>query len=233
MAANQGVADQAGKPVTFRSTTAVIVWVLWLLFAVGNWIDLAVQGRDRTAVVAASVLLLATGIGYVAAQRPRVVADHAGITVKNPLRDHRIGWAGVARVDLADVLRVHCDLGPGQPKVISAWAVHYSRRRQFAAEAKARRAARRGGADRSSFGFGLPQGRSLAYAAAASATGSAEEADAERAVRLLSEWATTARAEDVLTENPARATPLTSAWSIWAIAAVVIPALILLVVALA
>ena len=150
------------KPQTFRSPTAVVVWVVWLLFAVGNWIDLAVQGRDHLSVVAAAVLLLATGVAYVTAQRPRVIADDAGVTVRNPLRDHRIGWAGVAEMDLVDLLRVHCAWGPaglgaGPPaggrgvapqeqqhhKVISAWAIHYSRRRQFAAEAKARRGARR------------------------------------------------------------------------------------------
>ena len=92
----------------FRSPTAVVVWVVWLLFAVGNWIDLAVQGRDHVSAVAAAILLLATGVAYVTAQRPRIIADDAGVTVRNPLRDHRIGWAGVAKVDLVDLLRVHC-----------------------------------------------------------------------------------------------------------------------------
>ena len=133
------------KPQIFRSPTAVVVWVVWLLFAVGNWIDLAVQGRDHLSVVAAAVLLLATGVAYVTAQRPRIIADDAGVTVRNPLRDHRIGWAGVAEIDLVDLLRVHCAWGgpPGAApadrehhKVISAWAVHYSRRRQFVAEAQ-------------------------------------------------------------------------------------------------
>ena len=77
------------KPQIFRSPTAVVVWVVWLLFAVGNWVDLAVQGRDHLSVVAAAVLLLATGAAYVTAQRPRIIADEAGVTVRNPLRDHR------------------------------------------------------------------------------------------------------------------------------------------------
>ena len=142
--------EQVEKPVTFRSPTAVVVWVVVVLFVVGNWIDLAVQGRDHLSVVAAAVLLLGAGVAYVTAQRPRIIADEAGVTVRNPLRDHRIGWAGVAEVDLADLLRVHCAWGgpPGAApadrehhKIISAWAIHYSRRRQFAAEVKARRAA--------------------------------------------------------------------------------------------
>ena len=94
------------KPQTFRSPTALVVWVVWLLFAVGNWIDLAVQGRDHASVVAAAVLLLATGVAYVTAQRPRVIVDDAGMTVKNPVRDHRISWSAITDVDLMDLLRV-------------------------------------------------------------------------------------------------------------------------------
>jgi Bacterial PH domain len=190
------------KPQIFRSPTAAVVWVVWLLFAVGNWVDLAVQGRDHTSVVAAAVLLLATGAAYVTAQRPRIIADEAGVTVRNPLRDHRIGWAGVAEVDLVDLLRVHCAWGgpPGAPpadrehhKVISAWAIHYSRRRQFAAEAKARRGARRS-ASAFPVGFGRSYGSGpLAGDPAASST----EAETEKIVKLLQEHATAARAEAV------------------------------------
>jgi len=267
-----------GQPQTFRSPTAVVVWIGWLLFAVGNWIDLAVQGRDHVSVVAAAILLLATGVGYVTAQRPRVIADDAGVTVRNPLRDHRIGWAGVARVDLAEQLRVHCAWGTPpdqQSKVISAWAVHYSRRRQMAAEARTRRTARTPGR-RSSLGF-PSGGRGLAYGAPVPGPGAATaEAEAEMIVRMLGERATAAKAEAVWaagtgqaaageaagrttaaagagtgaasgtgTAGPARgatavdaagrhggAEPLTSTWSGRAIAALVIPALILLVVCL-
>ena len=281
------------KPQIFRSPTAVVVWVVWLLFAVGNWIDLAVQGRDHLSVVAAAVLLLATGVAYVTAQRPRIIADDAGVTVRNPLRDHRIGWAGVAEIDLLDLLRVHCAWGgpPGAApadrehhKVISAWAIHYSRRRQFAAEAKARRGARRS-ASAVPVGFG----RSYGSAAPAREPVSAAQADAERIVKLLQARATAARAEAVWADgtvepasthpaagtHPAAAThpaagtdaaepapaaqaapgataapaaqaapgttavaatgwaePLTSTWSRRALAALLIPALILLIVVL-
>jgi len=214
-------ANAQGNVLTFRSPTAVVIWVGWLLFAAANGIDLAVQGRDHTSVVAAALLLLATGIAYVTAQRPRIIAGDAGVTVKNPLRDHRIGWASVAEVDLAELLRVHCDLGPGAAggqkgsKVISSWAVHHSRRRQLAAEVRSRRAP-------------TPQRSSLRPYGRAAGSASAEEADAEMIVRLLSERATAAPA-------PADAgwlEPLKSTWSRPAIAAVLVPALVLLVVCL-
>ena len=250
------------KPQVFRSPTAVVVWVVWLLFAVGNWVDLAVQGRDHTSVVAAAVLLLATGAAYVTAQRPRIIADDAGVTIRNPLRDHRIGWAGVAEVDLVDLLRVHCAWGgsPGAAsadrdhhKVISAWAIHYSRRRKLAAEAKARRGARR-----SSSAFPVGFGRSYGSAPVREPA-SAAEAEAEKIVKLLQARATAARVEAVWADStveiagahpadtepaaqlaPATTTmaatgwtePLTSTWSRRALAALLIPALILLIVVL-
>jgi hypothetical protein len=245
---------------TFRSPTALVVWVVWLLFAAANWVDLAVQGRDHISAVAAALLLLATGFAYVTAQRPRITADEAGITVRNPLRDHRIGWAGVTKVDLADLLRVHCDWAPGGPgkhtKVISSWAVHYSRRRQLSVEAKARRGAR---PRRSSFGVpsggrGLLGGGGLLDGGMTGPPASTAEAEAEKIVRLLSERATAAQAETVWATgtvqiagaNTAPATaatpvdamlgptgwlePLKSTWSRKALAAILIPALILLIV---
>ena len=202
MTANQS----PDAPQVFRSPTAAVVWVVWLLFALGNWIDLAVQDRDHASAVAAAILLLATGVAYVTAQRPRIIADKTGLTVRNPLRDHRVGWTGVDKVDLADLLRVHvrwaspADAAPGakeQHKVISAWAVHYSRRRQLATEARARRAARSPGLRRSS--LGLPSGgRGLPSGAGVSGPEtSSPEAEAEKIVRLLSERATAAKAEAV------------------------------------
>jgi Bacterial PH domain len=244
------------KPLTFRSPTAVVVWVVVLLFVVGNWVDLAVQGRDHLSVVAAAVLLLGAGVAYVTAQRPRIIADDAGVTVRNPLRDHRIGWAGVADIDLVDLLRVHCAWGgpPGAApadrehhKVISAWAVHYSRRRQFAAEVKARRTARR-----SAVGFpGGFGGRSQPYGTSAPGRDrTSPEADAERIVKLLQTRATAARAQAIVADSaveraaepsaasttavaePGLTEPLTSTWSRRALAALLIPALILLIVIL-
>ncbi len=255
--------DQTGQVQTFRSPTALVVWVVWLLFAVANWIDLAIQGRDHLSVVAAGILLLVTGIAYDLAQRPRIIADNDGITVRNPLMDHRIAWAAVSKVDLVDMLRVHCAVsgqggapsgGKKHGKVISSWAVHYSHRRQFAAEARARRASR---GRRSAFG--------LPYGTQTSDAGASAEAEAMKIVRTLSERATAARAEAVWAggtvpiagASPPDGTaagrveaaqavigtigndsgtgplaPLRSTWSWPAIAAVVIPALILLVICL-
>jgi Bacterial PH domain len=249
--------DTAGGPQTFRSPTAVVVWWVWVLFAAANLVDLAIQGRDHLSLVAAAVLVLVTGVAYVAALRPRIVADDAGVTVVNPLRNHHVGWANVIKVDLADLLRVHCRTGPDQDKVVHAWAVHYSRRRQLTAEAKTRRQAARvarsspgtfglpsagtfgvgGGSGRRDTGFGSPPGVTPPPTA---------EADAERIATVLTGYATAARAEEVWADgtaeqvgdaaaDPRRAgwlEPLTSTWDPKALLSLLVPALIVLVVAL-
>ena len=96
-------------------------------------------------MTAAAALLLVTAVAYVAALRPRVIADPGGIVVRNPLRDHRLPWPAVQRVDLGTLLRVHCswqealDKGRGQQdaprpetaertRVFQAWAIQSSPR---------------------------------------------------------------------------------------------------------
>jgi hypothetical protein len=264
-------ADAASGPQTFRSSTGLVVWWVWLLFAAANLVDLAVQGRDHLSAVAAAILVMVTGLAYVAAQRPRVIVEDARLTVRNPLRDHRVGWAGVTKTTVTDLLRVHCEWtsqAPGEEpvkhtKVIDCWAVHYSRRRQLAAEARARRSTARAVSVRTS--FGVPVGRSRGGYAAGPAD-SSPEVEAEKAIRLINEHATAARAEavwaggtvEIASAEPAGATegpgsgldepeasggleqlretgwldPLTSTWSWPALAAVIVPALILVLVCL-
>ena len=129
----------------YRSALAPLTWWVWVAFAAANLIDIAVQGRDRLSVTAAAALLLVTAVAYVAALRPRVIADPGGIVVRNPLRDHRLPWPSVQRVDLGTLLRVHCSWqeapgkGRGQQdaprpetveraRVFQAWALQSSPR---------------------------------------------------------------------------------------------------------
>lgn len=222
------------EPQTFRSVIAVFVWWVWVLFAAGNLIDLAVQGRDHLSVVAAATLLMVTGIAYVTAERPRVIAADEGITVRNPLRDHHIPWALVSQVDLADLLRIQCRRPDrGKDKVISAWAVHYSRRRQLTSDMRARRASSRAARSAASPGlFGVPQ---PGYARPPDRVpDSSPEAEAERIARLLNDRAAAAEAMPAEPGNSTASGPerLVSNWSWQALAALAGPALFLLIVAL-
>ena len=222
--------DLDGRQV-FRSPGAVVIWWLWVLFAVGNLIDLAVQGHDHLSLVAAFILLFVTGIVYVTAQRPRIVAVADGLTIANPVRDHRIDWAAVAGADPTDLLRVRCEWPDGDGtarRVIYSWAVHSSRRRQVAAELRARRQSRPGG-----FGSGGSGGFGWAGAFGPSAEPAPEgdplRLDASRVVATL-----TARAERARLDAPAHAaTAPVSTWDWLAVSAVVVPGVALLITALA
>ena len=258
-----GKGDQPPAREVFRSPGAVVIWWVWVLFAIGNLIDLAVQGRGQVALEVAGSLLLITGIVYVAALRPRVIADSDRLTIVNPVSEHRIGWAAVAGADPTDLLRVRCawpDGGQTRRRSIYAWAVHSSRRRQVTAELRAERHARRAGLGRGgsgrlaggalggealgggTFGGGTYGGRGFGggvfggWGAPAAAGPGADPAaepdllkvDADRVVTLLTERGEAARqgAPGVAAVAPA------SAYQWRAIAAVAVPALLLLLVVL-
>jgi hypothetical protein len=224
-------ADQADavdrKPEVFRSVTAVIIWWVWLLFAAANLIDLAVQGRDHLSVVAGAILLFITGVAYVTAQRPRVEARADALTVRNPLRDHAIPWPNVVRADLSDLLRIKYRVSGDSERAVSAWAIHYSRRKQFVSETKSRRANGRGARPARAGGFGS-FGVSSQYRPTSTAKTPdpvSAEAQAERAITFINEYAAS-----IPGDQPYGA--VVSAWNWKAIAALVLPALLLLVVAL-
>ena len=147
----------------FRSPIATLIWWVWVLFALGNLIDLAVQGRDHLSVIAACSLLLITGVVYATALRPRIITDADGLTIVNPVRVHEIGWPAVTGFDSTELLRVRClwtaeDGAKTDTRGFYAWAAHSSRRRQVAAEMRAQRRSRGGSAARGArFGsFGSP-----------------------------------------------------------------------------
>ena len=124
----------------FRSAGSIVLSWAWLVVAVITLIDLAVQGRDKAALVTGLLIVAISAVVYGCAWRPRIVADSTGITVANPLRDHWVPWAAVKNVDVVNAVRVHCTPAPGSAteKIIYSWAVQ-------ASPSSARRAARRAG----------------------------------------------------------------------------------------
>lgn len=223
--------DQGGRQV-FRSPAAVVIWWLWALFALANLVDLAVQGRDRASLVATFILLLVTGIVYVTAYRPRIVAGDGDLVIVNPFRDHRVGWPAVAGADPTDLLRVRCEWPDGDRtarQAIYCWAVHSSRRRQVAAEMRARRQSRPGGRGGFASGGGLGWAGALGTSAEPSPEGDPLRVDSSRVVATLTERAERARAGT----PPAPATAPVAAWDWPAAASVVLPGVALLVILLA
>jgi hypothetical protein len=95
------------KPLVFRSTPSFVFAWLWMVFAAANLVDLAVRGRDVASVIAAGSLLLGAGVAYVIGLRPRVVADETSVRLHNPLRDVRLPWSVVDKVETTDAIEIH------------------------------------------------------------------------------------------------------------------------------
>jgi len=122
--------DPDNEREVFRSAGSAILSWAWFVVALIVLVDLAVQGRDHIAAVAAVAVLAITGVVYSCAWRPKIVADTSGITVINPVRDHQVPWAAVIKVDVVNAVRVHCAPGPGaaRGKILYSWAVQSSPR---------------------------------------------------------------------------------------------------------
>jgi len=137
----------------FRLAPPVILWWVWVAFVIINVADFAIQGASaRFAIVVSAMLVAITGLVYVLALRPRVIAELSGLTIVNPFRDHHVPWAAITAVDTGDWVRVHYapgQLAPGAAspagstassatsRAISCWALYVSARTK-------RRAARAG-----------------------------------------------------------------------------------------
>jgi Bacterial PH domain len=217
----------------FRLAPPLILWWVWVAFVAANIADFAIQGASaRFAMVVAVILATVTGLAYALALRPRVIAERAGLIVVNPFRDHHVPWAAIQAVDTGDWVRVHCARGqnmtrgsgpPGQ--VICCWALYISARtkRKAARPVRSRPSLMLPGRSGPEQGFGessrLPEeARYLASLPVAKAI----------AVRLD----TRASRERTRVGRSLPAGPVTARWAWPPIAAVALPALVLLIVVL-
>jgi hypothetical protein len=222
-----------GDRQVFRSTGAEVLWWVWLVFAVVSLVALAVNGRGHSSVVAAVVVVAATGIIYGCALWPRIVADENGISVLNPLRGHTVPWPAVTKVDLVNAVRVHVVPAPGaaRGKVIYSWAVQSSARAGLRKESRARRRTARTPAP-TAYGQLPAQAREVLQRSAAEFVAQQLQ---ERAVR---ERGAAARENGpAATENEPATPPAGGAirvsWAWLPIGAMVIPVLALVLVVLA
>jgi hypothetical protein len=210
--------DLLGERQVYRTTGSLVAWWGWAAFAVLLLVVLALGHHDHAALVTAAVVVAITGIMYACALHPRIVASAADLTVVNPLRTHVLPWPVVTQVDLVHNVRIHYR-GPDGAAIVHSWAVQSSGRSQTRSELKARRAARRGTAPAP--GYARLPGEAQAALAGSAAVFIARQLD-ERA-----RMPRTAAAPDA----PAAAPRVRWTWG--PIAAMAVPLLILLAVALA
>jgi Bacterial PH domain len=211
---------QPGKPDVYRSVPALVVWWVWVVFAAANLVDLAVQGHNHFAAMIAVILVLITGITFISAFRPRVVASDEHLMIKNPMREHRVPWGCVESLVLRDSLEIHCGWEDGSPRnrKLYAWAVHSPRRTRVKAEMRARRKINMENRQLTAFDKLPPEAK-----AAASRTNEEQIVDS---LNARAAKAKTASAEHQNTGGPV------SRWDRLAFAAVLIPAALVIIVVL-
>jgi hypothetical protein len=241
---------------TLRLHPPIIFWWVWVAFVAANVADYAAQGLPsaRFGSLLAAVLLLVTGVVYTLALRPKVIEDGDGLTVVNPFRVHRVPWPLVDSVDTGEWVRVRYTAGgagvPGSAggsggsggpaaeaggtgattRAVHCWALYVSTR--------ARRKVAVGAAAGTA---GVP--RRLRGLVAAAPSGYAQPSSRlpEEALRLASlpvSAAIAARLDSRAEKERKRAGAnaqyaATTAWCWPAVAAVAVPALVLLAIALA
>lgn len=245
-AAQRKTLSATGGREVFRLAPPVVFWWVWVVFALANLADLAVQGAPsaRYTVVITAILLTVTGLAYVLALRPKVVASEAGITVVNPFRVHQIPWGAIQAVDTGDWVRVHVT-PPGTPsgaesgtvrssasaRTVYCWALYVSARTKRRSNRVARPPRRGGGLFRTPAGLGDEPG---------GAGQSRLPEEARYLASLPASKAISVRLDTRAGKERARASGavagagagVTARWAWPAVAAVVAPALALLIVAL-
>ena len=204
------------EPRMFRLPGAIVAWWAWIIFAGFFLVDIIISGRDHTAAEIAATLVFVTGLVYACALRPRVIADPGGITVQNPLRDHRIPWGSVTAVDLKESVQVHCVKEPGAKhgKVIHSWALYTQRRSRLRSELLKQGDRRR--LPRSSF---APDERA--------------SAEAQKIMRQPAAQIMATQLNDLVQQardRGAAAGPRVVSWAWPAVAAIVIPGIVLILV---
>jgi hypothetical protein len=196
---------------TFRHSAPLILWWAWVAFVLWNFYDVAIShpGIHSARVVAA--LLLVTGVMYACTLHSRVESDDEGVTIYNPVQHHRVPWGGVEGIYLGDSVEFCCHRPPPlKDKTIYSWAL-YSRRR-----ARAR-------TQMQSSLFSSFSSRRVSDRAPKEAADLARQQAAQLMAAELGKQAQNAR------KSGAPAGYLRSSWSWLSIAAMVVPAVALVV----
>lgn len=202
----------------FRLRAPLVIFYLWLAFAAFNVVDLALQAKPRFALEVSLVVLIITGVAYACGLRPRVIADDRGLTVINPIREWHLPWSSLRAVDVRDWVRFTC---AGRSRPVESWALFATARvkrnyRERAHTYVSRNPAIQRLSDETQQLMSQPE--VVIIANRIEARLHAQEATAQRAQKAA------AKAGQVL---PADESGVTAQWAWLSIAAVLLPALAL------
>jgi hypothetical protein len=237
--------DKPDGRTVFRHPVPLVLWWAWAAFALINVGYLIADGLSISSARAIAALLVVTGIMYACTLHARVEADAGGVSIYNPVREHRVPWAVVEGIYLGESVEFACTRpGQAKPKTLYSWALYSTRKAR--ARANAGRAGsgpgRSGfGASRSGFGAGRPgfgAGRT-GFTAGRGGFGTAQRGVSSRAPAEAAELVRQQSSQLMVTELSRRAAEArdcdqaggalrsTTSWP--AIAAIVVPAILLLV----
>lgn len=118
-----------GDRTVFRRLAPLVLWWIWVAFALFNVIQIVIPDHDYFSLELAAGLLAVTGLAYATGLRPRVIADSDGLEVRNPVRDHIVRWGAVSGVYVGDSVELACARpAPRGDKTIYCWALYSGRR---------------------------------------------------------------------------------------------------------
>jgi Bacterial PH domain len=226
----------------FRLVPPVVLWWVWLAFAAANVADFAVQGASaRFVTVVCAILATVTGFAYALALHPRVIAEPAGLVIVNPFRDHHVPWGAIQTVDTGDWVRVHYASDEGAPssaagKSISCWALYISARVKRKAAIPPRM---RGSSPPPFYRYQMLSRRASLPGEVEKQPGYAGDSRLPEEAKYLASLpvakAIAARLDTRAAKERARGSsvgPVTARWAWLPLAAVAVPALALLIIAL-
>jgi hypothetical protein len=128
----------ADGKTTFRLIPPLVLWWVWVVFAVVNVIDLAIQSPGLFSLKIIVGILLVTGVLYAACFRPKIISDAAGMLIRNPFRDYQVPWGGVTGVFLGDNVEIICARPtPQDEKTVYSWALYAPRRSRAKSDVRA------------------------------------------------------------------------------------------------
>jgi hypothetical protein len=124
----------------FRRPGPLVLFWLWIAFALFNFFDVAVRDHDYFSLELTAGLLAVTGVVYACTLRPRVTADADAVHVYNPYRDHVAPWGAVNGVYLGDSVELTCARpGPKSAWTIYCWALYSGRRSRLRGQLRSER----------------------------------------------------------------------------------------------